>query len=90
MIAGLWRRRLPRTGQSTCALPCCRPARPELRRVAAEQDHPRLHITCAAPGWWTWAVTGPQADVLDSGWQETHRQALAVGLAALETASLTR
>lgn len=61
----------------------------ELRRVATEQDHPRLWVRGVYPGRWTWQVTAPHGETLDSGHAPTHREALAVGLAALDTASMT-
>lgn len=61
---------------------------PEMARVAAEQEHPRLGVSWDCPGRWAWSVTGPSACVLDSGHADTHAEALAVGLAALEAASL--
>lgn len=59
----------------------------ELRRVAAEQDHPRLTVYCDGPGYWRWDVIGPHCDLLDGGKTATHAEALAVGLEALEVAS---
>lgn len=50
---------------------------------------PRLHI-----GWhklvmaWGWGVNAPDGRVLDIGYEETWAEALAVGLAALEQASV--
>lgn len=64
----------------------------ERRRVAAEQEHPRLRVFHHpyALVLWCWELTGPQGETLDSGAAQTHAEALAVGLAALEVASLTR
>lgn len=57
--------------------------------VVAEQDWPRLHVWkpegCRV--WW-WDILSPDGDVLYTDCQPTHAQALAVGLAALEAASV--
>lgn len=58
-----------------------------MARVAAEQEHPRLHIRSPFPAWWTWEVTAPGGEVLDDGHTTTWAAALAIGLDALETAS---
>ena len=60
----------------------------ELRRVAAEQEWPRLQVWKSRHGWWGWLVTGPDGEFLDSGSAQIHAQALAVGLAALQVASV--
>lgn len=77
LLAG---RRVSRTGQPAAV---CPPS------VAAEQEHPRLDVWREAPGYWSWLISAPAGDILDSGTHVTHAEALAVGLAALEVASLT-
>ena len=70
----------PHTGPAATACPVS---------VALEQDHPRLSVTRDAPGAWWWIVTGPDGEVLDSGRCSSWAEGLAVGLAALETASVS-
>lgn len=83
------RQELARRAETPCSLPCCWPPSSERARVAAEQDHPRLRVWRAADGArWLWTVSEPDGTVLDYGMHGTHAEALAVGLAALEVASL--
>lgn len=64
--------------------PTCGPTvAAELRRTVA----PHLHIKRTAPGMWAWAVTRDGAQYA-SDLVRTHGEALAVGLAALEAASV--
>lgn len=62
-----------------------------------EQQHPRLRvswqeyanlITDERRWWWSWKITSPFGEVLDEGRAQTHAEALAVGLAALEAATV--
>jgi hypothetical protein len=71
-----------------CTLPCHWPPTAERRRVAAEQEHPRLWVGFDYPGSWSWMISEPNGCLLDSGVAETWDEAMAVGLAALEVASL--
>lgn len=98
MTRGPWRGRLLPGGNLPCTpVPVFdQPAPAELRRVAADQEHPRLSvhrdlfvnlITDERRWWWWWELTGPNAERLDDGRHATWAEALAVGLAALEVAS---
>lgn len=61
----------------------------EVCRVAAEQEWPRLRVTQGrVTGRWLWRVVDPFGDWLDSGHARTHAEALAIGLAALQVASV--
>lgn len=60
----------------------------EAVQVAAGREHPRLWVGFEAPGRWAWSVTAPDACLLDNGQGETWAEAIAVGLAALEVASV--
>lgn len=64
--------------------PVCPPA------VAAEQEHPRLRIWRSPTylDWW-WQVDDPGGRVISTSVADSHAQALAVGLAALEVASVS-
>lgn len=61
------------------------PPAAEVRRVAVEQEHPRLNIFkmgdrgCC----WVWEVTDPTGEVLDTFASSTWAESLAIGLAAL-------
>ena len=65
------------------------PPSAQLRLVAAEQEHPRLHVWRELPGRWCWELAGPDGDILDDGTRGTWAEVVALGLAALEVASLT-
>jgi hypothetical protein len=56
--------------------------------VAAEQDWPRLRVWQSPYLDWRWQVTAPDGEPLVRGVADTHPEALAVGLAALEQTSL--
>lgn len=59
------------------------------RSVAAEQDWPRLRVWRSPHRFWWWRLTGPHGETLDDGAVPTWDEAMAIGLAALEVASLT-
>lgn len=94
---------LSRTGQATVrctpsSLSGCRgdsvhvpscPYGAEVRRVAAEQEHPRLWVWRAMdPGRWLWCVVDPDAETIERGHAPSWAEALAVGLAALEAVTV--
>lgn len=52
-------------------------------------EHPRLRVWRSPHRFWWWRLTGPEGELLDDGAVPTWDEAMAVGLAAFEVASLT-
>ncbi|MDP5182158.1 hypothetical protein QOZ88_05875 [Blastococcus sp. BMG 814] len=60
------------------------------RRLAVPPPAPpRLRVWRSPHRFWWWRLTGPEGELLDDGAVPTWDEAMAVGLAALEVASLT-
>ena len=57
-------------------------------RLAADQGHPKLWVGFICPGRWAWTLSDPDANRLDGGNADTWGEAMAIGLAALEVASI--
>jgi hypothetical protein len=74
--------------RGTVTIPPSAPTDTELRRVAAEQEWPRLRVWQSEYFDWWWQVDDPSGCPVDRGAADTQPEALAVGLAALEAASM--